>query len=263
MKLRFAIITLAVAILFGCESNNSGKSIAGGEQLDKPSDQNQKISYTIGSQLGTSFNRDQLDIDLNYFLQGIRDVLDSNDALLTREEMDEAYQAFQSDLMAKMEKKQELEKIRMDSLKKVFDELTPKYMADFSKQKDVKETQSGLLYRKETKGSGMQVTEDKLVIVNYIAKLPDGTVFDDTYKAGKPQEFPVKALVPGMQEAMLLLKVGDKMTVVIPPALAYGEYGQAPAIPGGACLIFEIELLDVKDAPESDINQPPAIQMPN
>jgi FKBP-type peptidyl-prolyl cis-trans isomerase FklB len=76
--------------------------------------------------------------------------------------------------------------------------------------------------------------------------LIDGTEFDSSYRRGEPAEFEVDAVIPGWQEALQRMKVGDKWQVVVPPELGYGLAGAGRLIGPNATLIFEIELLDVQ-----------------
>lgn len=81
--------------------------------------------------------------------------------------------------------------------------------------------------------------------VHYTGTLLDGTVFDSSVARGQPARFPVNGVIMGWQEGVMMMKVGGKATLIIPPELAYGDQGAPPSIPGGATLKFEVELLDV------------------
>jgi FKBP-type peptidyl-prolyl cis-trans isomerase FkpA len=83
------------------------------------------------------------------------------------------------------------------------------------------------------------------VKVHYRGTLIDGTEFDSSYKRNEPAEFPLSNVIPGWTEGVQLMKVGGKARLICPSDLAYGDQGR-PSIPGGATLIFEIELLEIK-----------------
>jgi peptidylprolyl isomerase len=107
-------------------------------------------------------------------------------------------------------------------------------------------TKSGLRYKITHKsGSGKKPEKGKNVAVHYIGKLPDGTIFDNSYGRGEPIEFPIGIgyVIPGWDEGIRLLEEGDKATLVIPSYLAYGESGAGGVIPPNADLIFEVELV--------------------
>lgn len=111
-----------------------------------------------------------------------------------------------------------------------------------------KSTESGLRYQIIQKGDGVQAEKGKNVSVHYKGQLADGTVFDSSYKRNQPLEFPVGVghVIPGWDEGIQLLQVGDKARMVIPSDLAYGARGAGGVIPPNAVLIFDVELMDVK-----------------
>ena len=107
-------------------------------------------------------------------------------------------------------------------------------------------TGSGLQYQVVSSGpaGGATPALGDEVRVNYKGTLADGTPFDQS-DPGEPATFQVGALVPGFNEALLLMKPGDKWKVVIPPQLGYGDQPRGP-IPPGSVLVFDIELIEVK-----------------
>ncbi|EMQ95328.1 Peptidyl-prolyl cis-trans isomerase [Xanthomarina gelatinilytica] len=109
------------------------------------------------------------------------------------------------------------------------------------------ETESGLRYQILQKGTGKQAEKGKTVSVHYKGQLTDGTVFDSSYKRKQPLEFPVGVgqVIPGWDEGIQLLQVGDKARLVIPSDLGYGSRGAGGVIPPDATLIFDVELMGV------------------
>jgi len=97
-------------------------------------------------------------------------------------------------------------------------------------------------------GEGEGVVSGNLVTVDYKGRLEDGTVFDSTYERGEPATFPIGQgqVIPGWEQGLIGMKVGEKRQLTIPPALAYGEQGAEGVIPPNATLIFEIELLEIR-----------------
>ena len=110
------------------------------------------------------------------------------------------------------------------------------------------ETESGLRYKIIQKGEGAKAERGMGVAVHYKGMLTDGTEFDNSYRRGNPIQFPVGTgqVIPGWDEGILLLHVGDKARLVIPSELAYGSRGAGGVIPPDATLIFDVELMDVK-----------------
>ena len=114
--------------------------------------------------------------------------------------------------------------------------------------KGFNKTESGLRYQIIQKGDGVKAEKGKTVSVHYKGQLADGTVFDSSYKRNQPIDFSlgVGQVIPGWDEGISLLKVGDKARFVIPSHLAYGSAGAGGVIPPNATLIFDVELMNVK-----------------
>lgn len=109
------------------------------------------------------------------------------------------------------------------------------------------QTASGLRYQIIQEGTGEQATAGKTVSVHYKGQLLDGTVFDSSYKRQQPIDFVLGQgqVIPGWDEGVSLLKVGDKARFVIPSDLAYGSRGAGGVIPPDAALLFDVELVAV------------------
>lgn len=105
-------------------------------------------------------------------------------------------------------------------------------------------TASGLVYRELRAGSGASPTATDTVKVHYRGTLVNGTEFDSSYRRNEPAQFRLNGVVPCWTEGVQRMKVGGKAVLVCPAGLAYGDGGR-PSIPGGAALIFEIELLEI------------------
>jgi FKBP-type peptidyl-prolyl cis-trans isomerase FkpA len=106
-------------------------------------------------------------------------------------------------------------------------------------------TASGLVYHEITPGNGVSPKATDTVKVHYRGTLIDGTEFDSSYKRNEPAEFPLNRVIPCWTEGVQKMKVGGKARLVCPASIAYGDAGSPPVIPGGATLVFEIELLGV------------------
>src|SRR5215469_6084919 len=106
-------------------------------------------------------------------------------------------------------------------------------------------TASALVYREIRPGSGPSPKPSDVVTVNYRGTLTDGTEFDSSYKGNQPAQFALNQVIPCWTEGVQRMKIGGKSQLVCPSDIAYGERGSPPVIPGGATLIFEIELLGI------------------
>lgn len=131
---------------------------------------------------------------------------------------------------------------REAAAKKKSEDLLEELAAGFDK------TESGLRYKILQNGEGNKAENGKTVSVHYKGSLSDGTVFDSSYKRNQPIDFPLGMgnVIPGWDEGISLLQVGDKARLVIPSHLGYGEHGAGGVIPPNATLIFDVELMDVK-----------------
>ena len=109
-------------------------------------------------------------------------------------------------------------------------------------------TESGLRYQIIQEGNGAKAEKGQTVSVHYKGQLTDGTVFDSSYKRNQPIDFAlgVGQVIPGWDEGISLLKIGDKARFVIPSDLAYGSAGAGGVIPPNATLVFDVELVNAK-----------------
>jgi FKBP-type peptidyl-prolyl cis-trans isomerase FklB len=109
----------------------------------------------------------------------------------------------------------------------------------------VKVTPTGLQYEILKAGTGAKPTASDTVSAHYAGSLLDGKEFDNSYKRGEPLQIPVSGVIPGWTEALQMMPVGSKWKLYIPSELGYGDYGAGQEIPGGATLVFEVELLSI------------------
>ena len=106
-------------------------------------------------------------------------------------------------------------------------------------------TDSGLQYEVLVEGVGATPVPTDTVSAHYHGTFEDGRVFDSSVDRGEPIDLPVNGVIPGWQEALQMMKEGDKWRLVVTPELGYGAAGVGP-IPGNTTLIFEVELIEVK-----------------
>lgn len=120
------------------------------------------------------------------------------------------------------------------------------YLKENASKEGVTVTDSGLQYRVLREGEGEMPAASDTVEVHYKGTLIDGTQFDSSYDRGQTIEFPLNGVIAGWTEGVQLMKEGAQYEFVIPSDLAYGEAGAGGVIPGGATLIFEVELVAIK-----------------
>ncbi len=120
------------------------------------------------------------------------------------------------------------------------------YIKAQAKASGAKQTSSGLIYTEVSAGSGKSPVDGSKVSVHYTGSLRDGTVFDSSVERGQPAEFVIGQVIKCWNEALPMMKSGGKAKLVCPAAIAYGDGGVPGAIPPGAVLTFEVELLSVE-----------------
>lgn len=194
----------------------------------------QKVSYGIGLNIGNDIRGDaNIDVDADALVAGLRDALGSAEPQLSEDEIRTAFGEIRGRAQAAQRAVAAAEQERALA-----------FLTANGSRSDVTTTSSGLQYEVMVEGTGDKPTTADTVRVHYHGTLVDGTVFDSSVQRGEPIEFPVTGVIPGWVEALQLMPVGSKWKIAIPPALGYGDNGSG-MIPGGAALIFEVELLDV------------------
>ena len=119
------------------------------------------------------------------------------------------------------------------------------YAEKAAKEPGATKLADGLVFKTLKPGDGPSPQATDKVKVNYEGKLTNGTVFDSSYKRGQPAEFGLNQVIKCWTEGVAKMKVGEKARLVCPSDIAYGDHGHPPTIPGGATLVFEIELLGI------------------
>ncbi len=206
-----------------------------------------KVSYIMGYNMSKDFN-----INLRVFQGAIEAQKNKAEPLLSEDDMRAAMSEFQTQRMQKM----------MNERKAKGEEALKRGQAFLEKNKaepGVVTLESGLQYKVIKEGEGPKPTASDTVLCNYKGTLIDGTEFDSSAKHGKPAEFNVSGVIRGWTEALQLMPVGSKWQLFIPSSLAYGEMGGGQKIGPNETLIFEIELLEIKPAPEPSATQPGAV----
>ena len=222
-------------IAFACQEQASGKS-------DKtPTTEMEKVSYSIGLDIGRNFKQQGLnEVDVDFVVAGIKAILKDEKPVLSDSQVQAVMTSFQAKLSAKRDSARNAQ---ADENKKAGD----KFLEENKTKKGVKVTESGLQYLVMEKGKGESPKLTNKVKCHYRGTLLDGTEFDSSHKRGQPAEFPVNGVIKGWTEALQLMKPGAKWKLFIPSDLAYGPRGAGGKIGPNATLIFEIELLEVKE----------------
>ena len=230
MKRRLAMAMCAAVALSGAAFAADAPELKGDKE---------KLSYSIGMELGVNLKRQSVEVDPDLLAKGVKDSYGGGKTLLTEDEARLAITTFQKALMAK-----KAETMRILAEKNKAD--GEKFLAENARKEGVKTLPSGLQYKEIAPGTGKSPKTTDTVTTHYKGTLIDGTEFDSSYKRGEPATFPVSGVIPGWTEALQLMKEGAKWQLFVPSNLAYGEQGAGREIGPGATLIFEVELISVK-----------------
>jgi FKBP-type peptidyl-prolyl cis-trans isomerase FkpA len=198
-----------------------------------PQTEDQKALYALGADLAKKLSVFNLSAEEYEFVkQGMTDAAAGNKLAAEPE----AYNQNISQLL----------QTRMQAAAQKQKELAKPYLENAAKEKDAQKMASGLIYQQIKAGTGAQPKASDIVKVHYTGTLIDGKEFDSSIKRGEPAEFPLGQVIACWTEGVGKMKVGGKAKLVCPSDIAYGDQGRPPIIPGGATLVFEVELLDVK-----------------
>ena len=197
-----------------------------------------KVSYIIGRQIGADFKAQEIDINFDTFSQGIRSSYLGEDSELAEDESARVMATFQADMQAAAAKLQgEMGGANLEE--------GLAYLEENKKKEGIEITASGLQYLKLETGSGKTPTLTDKVEVHYEGTLIDGTIFDSSIKRNESITFPVNGVIPGWTEALQLMKEGDTWELTIPSEIAYGPQGAGGAIGPNAVLNFKVQLIKV------------------
>ncbi|MGB0918403.1 MAG: FKBP-type peptidyl-prolyl cis-trans isomerase [Flavobacteriales bacterium] len=192
----------------------------------------EKLGYALGLNIAKNLQETGFeDFDYGSFAAALDDHFAKNELKLSVPEVNETLQ-------------KAMAKIQTEKHGPVLEE-GQKFLAENAKRDEVTVTASGLQYRVMNSGDGKSPAPTDQVTTHYHGKLLDGTVFDSSVNRNSPATFPVNGVIQGWQEALPMMKEGDKWELFIPYDLAYGENGAGGSIPPFATLIFEVELIKV------------------
>lgn len=204
-----------------------------------------KLSYSIGFDMGTSIKRNEVDVDPNIVTEALKDALSEGKALMTEQEMRDSINAFQKEMAARQQDRTKMTGEKNKKAGAVF-------LAENRKKEGVTALPSGLQYVVLAEGKGKQPKATDTVTVQYRGTLIDGAEFDSSYKRGQPATFALNQVIKGWTEGVQLIKEGGKIRLFVPSELAYGDRGAGAQIGPNAVLIFEVELVSVGQAPQGE-----------
>jgi FKBP-type peptidyl-prolyl cis-trans isomerase FkpA len=215
----------------------------------QPKTEDQKIFYALGVQINKQLSVFDLSPEeLKYVQQGMTDA--------------NAGKKLAAEPEDNMQKLGPLAQARMIRIAEKQKELSKAFLEKAATEKGAQKTSSGMIYTEIKVGTGAQPKASNFVKVHYVGTLIDGKEFDNSVKRGQPAEFPLDKVIPCWQEGIGMMKAGGKAKLICPSNMAYGDQGRPPIIPGGATLIFEVELLDAQSSGASIPKMPAAPKAP-
>jgi FKBP-type peptidyl-prolyl cis-trans isomerase len=239
------IISLLCVAVFAvsCAKKEDAKSVSGNttEASNGKYTDDQKASYYIGLSMAQNMKQEGFKVDADLLARAIKEEMEGKPKMLPAEEMNTFLQEF----MQKQGEKKQSEALAKAGESKKEGEV---FLAKNKTNPKVKTTASGLQYEVLQEGDGKtKPSASSVVQVKYTGKLLNGTVFDSTDKnGGAPADIHLDQVIKGWTEGIQLMSKGAKYRFYIPSDLAYGDHGAGGAIPAGATLIFDVELVDVK-----------------
>jgi len=227
MKIKLVAVALGLVMSTSINAADALKS-----DLDK-------LSYSIGTDLGKNFKSQGIEVNPTVLADGIKDGMSGANLKLTDDQMKDVLTKFQKDLMekrtAEFNKKAEENKVKGEA-----------FLAKNKSKEGVVTLPSGLQYKIVKNGTGAKPSKDDNVTVEYKGTLMSGEVFDSTEKTGKPATFKLSQVIPGWTEALQLMPVGSTWEIYVPSNLAYGQRSVGGPIGPNETLIFNIHLISAK-----------------
>ncbi len=207
-----------------------------------PKTDQEKLSYALGMDVGTTLKKQGFDLDQPTFLNAVRDGLTGATPQMSEQESRDVLMAFGKQLQAKRQ-----------AQSAAASEASPKnkqdgeaFLAANKSKPGVQTLPDGLQYKVLKEGTGPMPTAADTVTVKYKGSLIDGKVFDSSdAQPGGTLSFPVSGVIHGWTEALQKMKVGSKWQLFIPSDLAYGERGAGTDIAPGSTLLFDVELVSI------------------
>ena len=192
----------------------------------------EKLSYALGMVIGHNLKGMGVKgLDAAQFAQAAAAVIEGTATTLTDAEAQQLVSDFVQRQQAEAGKA-----VREDG---------ERFLAENAKREGVTVLPSGLQYTVIKEGNGSKPKATDKVKCHYEGTLPNGTVFDSSYRRGEPAVFPLNGVIAGWTEGVQLMAEGAKYRFFIPYHLAYGERGAGQAIPPYAALVFDVELIEV------------------
>ncbi len=201
----------------------------------QPASEKEKFSYAVGVQLAQNIARQDIQLDIDSFLQAVRDIITSTPLKVSVEEMQQALVNYRDKELKKQDAVGKINKVEGE-----------KFLAENKAKEGIISIPGGLQYKVLKKGEGKKPKPDDDVVVHYRGTLLNGKEFDSSYSRGEPISLNLKGVIKGWQIALPMMQTGAKWQLYVPSDLAYGPQAAGPDIGPNSTLIFDIELISIK-----------------
>ena len=219
----------------------------GGDTEAAPADEKTADAETAGGELATEDDKILYALGLAMAQQiGVFGLTEEELAIMRRGLTDGVLgREAAVDLQEYGPKIQEMAQARMAKVAEGESQAAAEFVEKMAAEEGAVRTDSGMIITEITPGEGESPSADSRVTVHYHGTLRDGTVFDSSVDRGQPATFGLNQVIKCWTEGLQRMKVGGKSKLTCPADIAYGPQGRPPKIPGGAALVFEVELLEI------------------
>ena len=229
MTSRLLILTVTTALLI--------TNIGFAEQAKLTAEQQR--SYALGVETAKSFQSHNINIDLNAYMEAMRDIQTQAPLKMTDAAITQALMNLQKEQATQYTKSRDASAQKNQLASEA-------YLKANAVKPGIHTLDNGIQYQIITEGKGAKPSDTDTVTVNYEGKLINGAVFDSSYKRGQPATFPLNGVIPGWQQSLTHMPVGSTWVITIPASLAYGEQGTPDGSIGpNQALIFKVELIKI------------------
>jgi FKBP-type peptidyl-prolyl cis-trans isomerase FklB len=217
-------------ILMGCLGALLIPGICLAEVKVDPTNETERINYSIGYQIGGDFQRQGWKLNPELLVQGIRDAIEHAEPLMSPEQMNATLTGMKRRLVADQ--------------KEVSRQAEAVFLKENAGKKGVVVLPSGVQYTVVKDGNGKQPAPNDSVTIRYRVNRVDGQAISTDYPDSKPKTYPLKKALPGLQEVLQLMKAGSVWQIVLPPGPALGSRGEV--LENAGVLVYHLELVSVQ-----------------
>jgi FKBP-type peptidyl-prolyl cis-trans isomerase FklB len=241
---RYLLITVVLCLFPSLAVLYAGETF----KLESKTD---RISYSIGQQIGRDFKRQGVDLDAVALVSGFNDANKGSEPALDRDEMNATLGNLKGRINAAQREDAQRRRAQRQKEAEENRRKGQEFLAENGSKPGVKTMPSGLQYKVIKAGTGKKPGLQDVVMVHYRARLLSGHEFDSSYDGKGPVSFRVDKVIRGWTEALQLMREGAKWELYLPPELSYGRRGPL----AHQTVIYEVELLGVGEDRQTTVNQ--------